>query len=165
VSLKQQDAPCWILAHPDGTPAGQWEERHFSDEDEAADVLDCEDADDPGFAGVAPRELPAPCLTIVCDGCGEPYKNWPDDYLIGHFANPSDAWADASDVRFAKDGTTWCEDCAAKLPVCVHCDQRITGAPVIDPEDRSERKYCSDSCLTSDAEAVGEQAYPSGVAT
>jgi hypothetical protein len=114
VSLKQQDAPCWILAHPDGTPAGQWEERHFSDEDEAADVLDCEDADDPGFAGVAPRELAAPCLTIVCDGCGEPYRSEPGAHLIDHFADVVDAWAGASGVCFAKDGSTWCEDCRSE---------------------------------------------------
>ena len=109
--LKPQGAPCWILAYPDGTPAGQWEERHFAGEDEAQDVLDCEDLDDAGLAGVAPRVLAAPCLTIVCDGCGEPYIGWPDDHLIDHFMTAADAAWHSGDTEFRKDGTTWCEDC------------------------------------------------------
>jgi hypothetical protein len=107
--LKQLDAPCWVIACPDGTLAGQWDERHFSDEDEAADVLDCEAASERG--DLAPRELAAPCLTIVCDGCGEPHKAEPGAYLIDHFTGVVDAWAGASGIEFRRDGTTWCEDC------------------------------------------------------
>jgi hypothetical protein len=32
--LKQLDAPCWAITFPDGTPVAQWEEEHFSGEDE-----------------------------------------------------------------------------------------------------------------------------------
>lgn len=109
--LKQLDDPCWVLAYPDGTPAGQWEERHFGDEDEASDLLECGREDDPGLAGVAPRMLAAPCLTIICNGCGESYRGWPDDHLIAHFTTRADAAWHSGDTEFRDDGTTWCEDC------------------------------------------------------
>jgi hypothetical protein len=112
--LKQLDAPCAVIAGPDGTPAGQWEERHFSDEDEAADILDCEREGDPGLASVTPQVLASPCLTIVCDGCGEPYAAWPDDHMIAHFASRADAVRDADGIEFRADGTTRHEDCRDK---------------------------------------------------
>lgn len=117
--LKQQDVPCWVIAHPDGTLAGQWEERHFSDEDEAAEVLDCEREQDAGLATAAPRALSAPCLTIVCDGCGEPYRGWPDDHLIDHFTSAADASWHSGDTEFRADGTTWCENCRSAVPESV----------------------------------------------
>jgi len=61
--------------------------------------------------------------------------------------------------------TDYSTDPAFAICYCVHCDRRITGTPVVDPEDRSERKYCSDGCRTSGAEAAQEQWYPGGVAT
>jgi hypothetical protein len=56
-------------------------------------------------------------------------------------------------------------DAVFPLPVCTRCERTITGVPVVDPDDRSGRKYCSEDCLTSDAEAAFEQSHPSGVAT
>ncbi len=109
--LKPQDAPCWMLAYPDGTRAGQWEERHFSDEDEAADTLDCEIGREPGPDDPAPRELAAPCFIVVCDGCGDPYKSDEFAGLIDHFASRADAGWHSGDTEFRDDGTTWCEDC------------------------------------------------------
>ena len=109
--LKPLDAPCWVIAYPDGTLAGQWDERHFADEDEAADVLDCERDAAPGLADVAPRKLPAACFTIVCNGCGEPYKSEPGAYPIDHFTSARDAAWHSGETEFRSDGTTWCEDC------------------------------------------------------
>jgi hypothetical protein len=48
---------------------------------------------------------------------------------------------------------------------CTRCERTITGVPVLDPDDRSGRPYCSGDCRTSDAEAAFEQSHPSGVAT
>lgn len=67
-------------------------------------------------------------------------------------------------------GCCYCPACWALIitedrPLCTRCEHPITTTPVVDPDDRSERKYCSDNCRTSDAEAAGEQWYPSGVAT
>jgi hypothetical protein len=47
---------------------------------------------------------------------------------------------------------------------CTRCERPITGAPVTDPDDRADRRYCSDNCLTTASEAAYEQHYPSGVA-
>ena len=109
MSLKQLGEPCWIIASADGTPAGQWEERHFADEDEAADVLDCELPAD--RRDLAPRELAAPCLTIVCDGCGKPYTAEPGSHLIDHFTGIADARNHSDGIEFRDDSTTWCEEC------------------------------------------------------
>lgn len=110
--LKQQDAPCWVITYPDGTPAAQWEEEHFTDEDEAAGTIGCEGITRaPGEGSPGPRQLSAPCLTIVCDGCGDPYTAEPGGRLIDHFTDAADARDHAGEVEFRDDGTTWCEDC------------------------------------------------------
>jgi hypothetical protein len=108
--VKQLDAPCWVLAHPDGALAGQWDERHFGDEDEAADVLECELDDEPALREVAPSELAAPCFIVVCDGCGKAYSS-EDDGGRDHYSSRNDAIWQAGDTQFRDDGTTWCEDC------------------------------------------------------
>ena len=109
--LKQLDEPCWIIANADGSRAGYWEERHFADEDEAAEVLDCERDDDPAeVAGLAPHQLAAPCHVIVCDGCGKGYSS-EDGGGTDHFDSRTDAGWHSGDTKFRKDGTTWCEDC------------------------------------------------------
>jgi hypothetical protein len=109
--IKPLDAPCWVIAYPDGTPAGQWDERHFADEDEAADTLECERPGDPGLASVTPQALASPCITIVCDGCKESCSTWPEDHLIAHFTSKADAVQGADGIEFRADGTTRHEDC------------------------------------------------------
>jgi hypothetical protein len=67
--LKQLDAPCWAITFPDGTPVAQWEEEHFSGEDEAADTIDCEGITRADWeSSPEPRQFTAPCFTIACDG-------------------------------------------------------------------------------------------------
>jgi hypothetical protein len=53
----------------------------------------------------------------------------------------------------------------ANRPLCTRCEHPITTTPVVDPEDRSGRAYCSDDCRDADAEGAYEQYHPSGVAT
>lgn len=109
--LKQLDAPCWVIACPDGTLAGQWDEHHFSDEDEAADTLGCERDKDAAYPDdLAPHPLESACLVIVCDGCGKGYSS-EDSGGTDHFISKRDAAWHSGDVEFRDDGTTWCEEC------------------------------------------------------
>jgi hypothetical protein len=48
---------------------------------------------------------------------------------------------------------------------CHRCHNPITGTPVVDPDDRSGRKWCSTEHRDADAEASFEQRYQPGVAT
>ena len=43
----------------------------------------------------------------------------------------------------------------------IDCDTPITGTPVTDPDDRAGRRFCSEECLTAEAELR----YGYGVAT
>lgn len=47
----------------------------------------------------------------------------------------------------------------------INCAAPITGTPVTDPDDPLNRQWCSEECLTAEAEAYMEGHYPSGVAT
>lgn len=50
------------------------------------------------------------------------------------------------------------------VSVC-RCEKPILGEPVTDPDDPTERRFCSEDCLDSAGEAWYEQHYRPGVAT
>lgn len=50
-------------------------------------------------------------------------------------------------------------------PECDRCHVPILGTPATDPDDRSGRRFCSEGCLTSAAEAYHEQRYQPGMTT
>jgi hypothetical protein len=58
------------------------------------------------------------------------------------------------------------------VPVCdragcdrAGCDRPVLGEPITDPDDPMGREWCSEDCLTAEAEAWHEQHYRPGVAT
>ena len=48
------------------------------------------------------------------------------------------------------DGGRW-----RLVPVCDHCQNPVTGTPVTAEYDPMGRRWCSEDCLTSDAERAG----------
>lgn len=81
------------------------------------------------------------CLTVECDGCGNPLTN--DDWGIPHFATAAEATADAVDADWRTDGEHhWCEDC-----------QKCTG-PSVTPDPTSP-DHCARCLLATDEHPGG----------
>ncbi len=96
----------------------------------------------------------------------KPYRL--ESSLPGEFGRIADG-TDPDELK--AEAERWLEEFASSLgavfkPVeCNHCTLAITGTPVTDPEDRAGRRFCSEECLTAEAEASYEQRYGPGVAT
>jgi hypothetical protein len=116
--LRTLDAPCWHLAQPNGANYDEYDTgegtRHFGSQAAAQKYAD-DYHNDPTLT---PKPFPAPCVLIICDGCGAEPED--DAWATIHFPDEKAArsMADCYDYRIEADTAgpkVFCPDCPAKL--------------------------------------------------
>lgn len=95
-----ETAPCWVL------PALPWDDSHYPSQ------ADAEQAAAERGHDLTAEPLPEPCVTAVCDSCGEEYNQDAESWT-GHFPSEQEAreYVTASGWRVTKDGTFRCRQC------------------------------------------------------